>query len=282
MDFFLSLLIPALVGLCVGIFSGMLGVGGGTILVPVFRLFFGMSPISAVATSLFTIIPTSLTGAISHIRQKTLHISLGVILGVSGAFFSPLGVWLASISPPWMVILAVSVIIIYSGVSMFKKALQLKPHKEKQARHTEKEEGAKVETEIYDPFSSKKLNRTQYLIAILSGFIAGFASGYVGVGGGFIMVPLMVIFLGVPMKKASGTSLIAVSTLAIPGVIEHAMLGNIDFVAGLMVALGSMPGAIVGARLLRIIPERSLRFLFSGLLVVAAFLLVYKEYISIG
>ena len=61
MDIFTSLVIPALVGIGIGILSGMLGIGGGTVLVPIFRLAFGMSPIMSTATSLFTIIPTSVS-----------------------------------------------------------------------------------------------------------------------------------------------------------------------------------------------------------------------------
>ena len=79
------------------------------------------------------------------------------------------------------------------------------------------------------------------------GLFAGLASGYVGVGGGFIMVPLMLSLVGISMKQASGTSLIAVMLLAIPGTIEQGLLGNIDYMAGIAVAVGSIPGAVIGA-----------------------------------
>ena len=91
------------------------------------------------------------------------------------------------------------------------------------------------------------------------------------------MVPLMLSLIGIPMKKASGTSLIAVMILAIPGVIEQGLLGNINYTAGIMVAVGSIPGAVIGARLVRKVPERILRFIFGGFLIVAAILLVLNE-----
>ena len=109
------------------------------------------------------------------------------------------------------------------------------------------------------------------------GLGAGLASGYVGVGGGFIMVPLMMSILHVPMKLTSGTSLIAVMILAIPGTITQAVLGNINWVAGIAVACGSIPGATLGAKLIPKVPERQLRFLFAGFLVVAAVLLVVNQ-----
>ena len=98
-----------------------------------------------------------------------------------------------------------------------------------------------------------------------------------GVGGGFLMVPLMVNLLKVPMRKASGTSLLAIMILAIPGVATQLVLGNVDVVAGLCIALGSIPGAMLGARFVTRIPERRLRFIFAGFLAVAAVCLMLNE-----
>ena len=109
------------------------------------------------------------------------------------------------------------------------------------------------------------------------GLVAGVASGYIGVGGGFVMIPLFASLLGLGMKKASGTSLIAVSILAVPGVIEQFMFGNVMVSAGVAMAIGSIPGAVVGSALSKRVPERQLRFLFSGMLFVSAALLVAKE-----
>ena len=122
-----------------------------------------------------------------------------------------------------------------------------------------------------------KLTRKQLAIGAAIGLGAGLASGYVGVGGGFIMVPLMLSLVGISMKQASGTSLIAVMLLAIPGTIEQGLLGNIDYMAGIAVAVGSIPGAVIGARLVRLVPERTLRFIFGGFLIVAAVVLVLNE-----
>lgn len=66
-----TFIIAAIIGVIIGIFSGLLGIGGGTLMVPIFRLGFGMSAISSTATSLFTIIPTSLAGLITHVKNKT-------------------------------------------------------------------------------------------------------------------------------------------------------------------------------------------------------------------
>ena len=74
-----TFVITAAVGVVVGILSGLLGIGGGTLMVPLFRLGFGLSALASTATSLFTIIPTSLVGFITHIKNKTCIPQLGIV-----------------------------------------------------------------------------------------------------------------------------------------------------------------------------------------------------------
>lgn len=288
MDVLTLFVLPALVGVVIGIMSGLLGIGGGTVMVPIFRLAFGMSPVMSTATSLFAIIPTSISGAASHIRHKTCIVSLGVAAGLGGALTSPLGVWLAQISPAWLIMVAAALIIGWSAVKMLSKAFKLRAQK----RAQQEEAGASAEAvaDDADPISAaaatdpepRKLTRKQLLIGVAIGLGAGVASGYVGVGGGFIMVPLMLSLIGIEMRQASGTSLIAVMILAIPGVIEQALLGNINYTAGIAIVVGSIPGAVIGARLVRVVPELALRFVFGGFLIVAAIILVLNEFGILG
>ena len=316
MDIFAQLVAPAFAGIFVGVMSGLLGVGGGTIMVPIFRLAFGMSPIASTATSLFAIIPTSISGVATHVRGRTCIPKLGVALGTGGAIMSPVGVWLASISPDWAVILVAALVIGFSAYKMFRKALkapQASSRKKAAAGRNATGDGAAASAagngaapaaagaaasaaasaagngvapaavgstaSAADPF---QLGRREYLIGAAIGLIAGLASGYVGVGGGFIMVPMMLAFLSVPMTLASGTSLIAIMILAVPGVIEQAIFGNINYLAGIAVVVGTIPGAVIGARLIKVIPERQLRFLFGCFLLVAAVMLMLNEFGVLG
>ena len=321
--------IPVVVGVVVGVLSGMLGIGGGTIMVPVFRLAFGLSPLMSTATSLFTIIPTSISGAVSHIKGKTCVPALGLAMGLGGALTSPVGVWLASLSPAWLVMLAAALIIGYSAVNMLRKAVKA-PSKRKTAESRRESSGPSaaapgdsgarrsaarpsascasllrsdgeinsaqtapsspgaaaegVGTGNHDETAPAvpKLSRKQLLIGAAIGLGAGLMSGYVGVGGGFIMVPLMLSLIHIPMKLASGTSLIAILILAIPGTIENGIAGNIDYVVGLSVAIGSIPGAVLGAMLVKRVPERALRFIFGGFLIIAAIVLFLNEFGILG
>lgn len=304
-----------LVGLVVGVLSGMLGIGGGTILVPVFKLGYAMESIACTATSLFTIIPTSVSGALSHLRNKTCIPKLGVAAGIGGAITSPVGVWLAAASPDWAIMIAAAIIIAYSSYTMLKKAFNMKPPAKKaepsatstaavvgvaavsadcataadgvasvsnnavasQASSPASPAASSSSSKASDIPPVPQLTNRQLLTGTCIGLVAGLASGYVGVGGGFIMVPMMIQLIRTPMKLTSGTSLIAVMILAIPGVIYQAFLGNVNWVAGIAVACGSIPGATIGARLVPYIPERTLRFIFGGFLLVASVMLVVNQ-----
>lgn len=276
-------LVSLVVGLVVGVLAGLLGIGGGMLLVPAFKLGYAMDSLMCTATSLFTIIPTSVSGAISHIRNKTCLPKLGVAAGLGGACLSPLGVWLATLSPDWAVMGAAALIIAYSSVTMFRKAL--KAPKVPRGAGAGAADAAAKEAAAEDRAAAIErahaeaptIGWREAAIGAAIGLFAGLASGYVGVGGGFIMVPLMMSILHVPMKLTSGTSLIAVMILAVPGTVTQALLGNINWIAGIAVACGSIPGATLGAKLIPKVPERQLRFLFAGFLVVAAVLLVVNQ-----
>ena len=315
-----SFFIAALVGVGVGVLSGLLGIGGGTIMVPLFRLAFGMEPIAATATSLFTIVPTSISGMWKHAKNKTSLPRVGIVCGLAGACLSPVGVWAANVSPGWAIMGAAAVIVAYSSFTMLKKALaapkggaakegcQACEEKAMSAAAASakagdsKAVGAAVATNDATaanlvatapvaaggsgvaeaqaaPLEAPAIKLTPKYVAKVAfiGVIAGFMSGYVGVGGGFIMVPLFVSMLGIPMRLASGTSLTAVCILAIPGVIEQAVLGNIDYMVGIAMMVGSIPGAVVGANLVKRVPERALRFTFAAFLLLMAVLLIANE-----
>lgn len=309
-------------GLIVGIFSGLLGIGGGTLMIPLFRLGFGLSAIVSTATSLFTIVPTSIAGCITHLKNKTCIAKIGLIAGVAGACTSPLGVLAATNSPDIAIMACAAIIIAYSAITMFRKAIKMPKRTDSdlsmratlqrfrmefadeteempdgrqdsgertgqvQGAHVRETQAAPARTTetaiahevqksvntLEAPMTTKRL-----LTGAAIGLVAGFASGYVGVGGGFLMVPLFISLLGITMKKASGTSLIAVVILAIPGVITQTLHGNVDFVAGIAMAIGSIPGALIGASLIRYIPERKMRFLFGFFLLFAAIILVINE-----
>ena len=313
----LLFLVPAslALGLVVGMLSGLLGIGGGTVMVPAFRLIYDMSALAATATSMLTIVPTSVSGMIAHVRNKTCVLKVGLAAGLGGACSSWIGVILAEWSPGWCVMAAAAAVIVYSATTMLKKALAMKPAKaagegvgvseaagagmagDAQAVGAGVGAGSKAAREAAadgasvggvasasaSPAAAKPLEtetpvtKNMLVKAAIIGLSAGVLSGYVGVGGGFIMVPLFLSKLNLPMKKASGTSLVAVGILVLPALVTQVVLGNVNWAAGLACIVGSIPGAALGAKLQARIPERALRFCFAGILGVAAVLLIVNE-----
>ncbi len=263
-----ALLAFAVTGLVVGILSGMLGIGGGTVLVPLFKLGFGMPALGATATSMFTIIPTSASGFVAHLRGKTCVPRFGVAAGIGGAVTSPVGVWLASISPEWTTMVAAAAVIAYSASTMLVKAVKL----------LRKQRSGGAPEALSQADEVKMANGWKpVLLAAVIGLVAGVLSGYVGVGGGFLIVPMFMQLLNMPMRLTSGTSLIAVMILAVPGTVAQAMLGNVQWAAGICVAIGAIPGAVIGSKLMKRVPELTLRFIFGAFLLVAAILLVVDQ-----
>ena len=290
----------ALCGIVVGILSGLLGVGGGSMMVPIFRLGFGLSALASTGTSLFAMIFTAAAGSITHVRNHTCLVPLGLIAGVCGACTSPLGVRLANMSPAWLVMLATGGVIAYSASTMLRKGLAMPKDgaaagKKSKASAPDGEASAEGQaasaaqavstaqaapaTKAAEPafLTPQDLTRRHYIIGAIAGLAAGVAGGYVGLGGGFLMVPIFVAGAGLPMKQTSGTSLFAVGILATTGAITQAVYGNVEILAGLAMAAGSIPGAIIGANYIRRIPERTLRLMFGAFLLLISVLLVVNE-----
>lgn len=293
-----------LFGFFVGIASGLLGIGGGGLLVTLLRVVGGMPALECTGTALFTVIPTSVSGVVTHARHKTSCVPLGVLMGCGGACSAPVGVLLATHSPDWLIMTTAALVIGLSAVKMFQKAAVLSRER-KRAERLDASEGTNAacvgaaagadaspctapipHASPIDERASSLTHRTRthrrfsvrtVVIALVIGLIAGLASGYVGVGGGFVMVPLMIAFLNIKPSLASGTSLVAVMILAVPGVITQFVLGNVNVLVGVLLALGSIPGAVVGARLVTILPERMISLLFGIFLLLAAVGLVVRE-----
>ncbi len=254
-----QLLLIILLGIIIGAISGLLGIGGGTMMIPLFRLVLGLTPLQTTATSLFTMLPTSIAGFISHIQGKTCIPLVGVFMGIGGALTSPVGVWLSINSPQWLLMCVTAAVIGYSAISMLVRALIKKPKKSQ------------------ENWEKLKITPAVIIKSLIIGILTGGIAGYIGLGGGFLMVPLMNIFLKIPMKYVSGTSLVGIVFLIIPAVIFQMQAGNVQYLEGIMMACGTIPGAIIGSKLIVKINEKALRIFFSCVLAVVSVLLVVNE-----
>lgn len=247
----------AVVGLIAGYLSGQFGIGGGMITTPAIRLFLGGSELIAVGTSLPVIIPTAITGVVEYGRRRMLDMRAGATIGLVGAAFSVVGAWCTSLVGGDVVLYVTSALICWMAIDMAHLALRSDPPEQVAV-------------------AQKKRQRSwPWLVGI--GALAGALSGFLGLGGGFIVVPALVRFLGFDAKQAVGTSLVAVLLFAIPGSIVHYALGHVDLRLALGISIGVVPGSILGARVTAAAQERTVRLGFSLLLLLTGGILAANE-----
>ena len=251
------------IGVVVGALSMMLGIGGGMLMVPAFRLIGKLSAVASSATSIFVIVPTGVAGVLRHLRAGTCRIPIGLAAGIGGALTSVAGAKLADIAPGWTIMVVAAAVILYSAYTMLRSVL---------ADGKTGAMGTEVDTHAERPL------RTQIIIAALIGLAVGVLSGFVGVGGGFLMVPLFIAILHLDMREAAGTSLLAVFCLATPAAIAQMVMGNVSYLVGIPVAIGAIFGTRVGKRMAQRMSDRGLKIAFAVLLGVAAILLIVNEW----
>ncbi|MCT4783874.1 MULTISPECIES: sulfite exporter TauE/SafE family protein [Exiguobacterium] len=206
-------------GAVVGTLSGFFGIGGGVIIVPVL-LFSGYSAAEAVATSLLFVVGTSLAGAKRHTSLGNVSWSSGLMIGLTGAITAQLSsrfVLAFSGTSDWVLNVLYLAILSYFAVTLLKKTSKRNP----------------------------KQNTTVAAIAI--GAIAGLLSALLGIGGGFIIVPLLVSWLGYSTHRAVGTSLAAVLFIAFGGLLGYLPSLTLDLIVPAALIFGAFIGAPLGA-----------------------------------
>lgn len=265
-----SALLVLACGVVVGILSAMFGIGGGTIMVPLIHLVFGQPAAVASGTSIFAILPTSISSMVARLHDGTIKFPIGLAMGVMGACFSPLGAYAASTLPGMYAMILTSVFIFYSAYKMFNRVWKTRPEAYRAAAAGQARQPRRA------PLAGVTGARLWgWSIAI--GAIVGFIAGYVGLGGGFIIVPVLQFVYGFTMKESTGTSLVAVACIAVPGVVAHAYFGNIAWVIGLLLIAGSLAGTRIGARILKHVNDRLLTGLFGVVLLIAGAILASQE-----
>lgn len=110
--------------------------------------------------------------------------------------------------------------------------------------------------------------------AALIGVVAGLAAGLLGVGGGALFVPALVLFMGLPQVEAEATSLLAIVPVALVGAVRQHRYGNLRLREGMLMGVLAVPGALAGVAVVNAVPERAIEILFAGLLLFVAARLV--------
>jgi uncharacterized membrane protein YfcA len=231
------------IGLASGILSGSFGVGGGIVMTPGLQVLLGVPPIVALATPLPAIAPTALVGALTYRRRGELDGRAAAWLVAPGLLGAALGALLTEWIDTTLLLLVTALLLASQAVGIIRAGRHGRPAADR------------------SPSS---------LVLGAVGATAGFVSGLLGIGGGLVIVPLLAGWLGMPLKRALGTSLLTIVALVVPGTVVHAALGHIDAGLVLALAIGAVPGARLGAGLALDTRERTLRVVVgAGLLAIA-------------
>ena len=270
--------VPLLVGLgaVVGFLSGLFGVGGGFLLTPLLMMI-GIPPTVAAASDANQIVAASTSGCYAHFREGNVDFRMGTVMLLSGIAGSALGVQiiklLRAVGEANFVITVVYVVMLGSiGSYMFFESLgALRGRKPRSGRaplrpsvYRRMVEGLPLQMH----FPRSKVTLSACVPALL-GFFVGLLAAVMGVGGGFIMVPVMVYLLRMPMHVVVGTSLFQVLFTCMNVTVLQAYVNHtVDFVLALILLLGSVVGAQIGARAGRRLKADQLKILMSVVVLV--------------
>jgi uncharacterized membrane protein YfcA len=231
------------VGFASGVLSGLFGVGGGIVTTPAVNGLLGGTAIEAVATPLPVIVPSAIVGSYTYARAGAVDFVAARWSAIAGIPAATVGAYLTELVNVH-VLLAVTAALI--ALSALRVIWSREPH-------------------VGEPDADGPVWRY-----CATGASAGALSGLLGIGGGIVMVPAFTAWIGMPVKRALGTSLLVIPALAIPGTIVHGLLGNIDWAIFLVLTIGVVPGARIGARVALGARERRLRVAVGIFLVAVA------------
>jgi uncharacterized protein len=268
-----ELLILAAAGLFAGILAGFLGIGGGTVLVPLL-VALKYAPVQAVATSSLSIVITAISGSIQNWRMGYLSLSQVAGIGFPAIITAQIGVYLAGIFPPYLLLVSF-------GLLLWLNIYLVEVRKRLNANNLVEERPGK-NSQL--PIANDQLpDRSNVLVnpifaRITTGSAAGLLAGLFGVGGGVIMVPLQILLLGESIKTAIQTSLGVIVITAISATLGHAVRGNVLWVVGLILGGGGLLGAQISTRFLPRLPDGVVSFAFRSLLAILSIYVFWQAW----
>ncbi len=252
--------VPA--GLAVGLALGALGGGGSILTVPALVYLLGQSVPAATTGSLLIVGTSALVGATSHRRTGTLRIGPGLVVGVLGTAGSFAGTHLATGVSPHVLLSAFAGLMVVVALLMLRRTRSLAA-------------GDGQGRTVQDPAtpSHQGIDLRRAVRTLVAATVVGLLTGFFGVGGGFAVVPALVLALGFSMPVAVGTSLLVISINSATALIARYLAGafaHVDWtVVGAFAALAAV-GSLLGARVSRGIDERLLTRAFVVLLLAIA------------
>ncbi|AWV90370.1 sulfite exporter TauE/SafE family protein [Bradymonas sediminis] len=249
--------IAIIAALIVGFVVGLLGGGGSIMAVPTLVYLVELSEKSAIATSLFVIGTTSAVAVVSHARAGNVAWRAGVVFGICAMAGAFVGGNLASLFPGEMLLAGFSLIMLLAAVMMLR--------------------GRKTPAAAAVTHDAPKPRRVPFRKLIPLGIGVGLLTGLVGAGGGFIVVPTLVVVAGLPIRRAIGTSLLVVTMNSYAGFLGHISHVTIDYKLAVAFLVASIIGSFVGAEVNKRIDASRLRIGFAYFVLIAGTLILGEQ-----
>ena len=267
-----TLILLFLVGIGTGTVSGILGIGGGLLIVPFLSLW-NIPLVEATATSLVGVLLSALSGSWRNWVKGELQWRQAIVLGLFGLPTAQVGAWVANQINDRILAFSIAIFLI---VMIFLVEYKKRLGSPSVALTTEPQnfESPRINT----PNLSVPVTKGDLRGSLPIGLLAGFLSGLFGVGGGAVMVPLQMVWLGEPIKSAVRTSLGAIVLIAMSGLWRYGIQGNVLWGPGFMLAMGGAIGAQFGTRALKKLSSDRVNQLFRVLLIILA---VYMTWLGI-
>lgn len=248
----------ALLAVFIGVVAALIGVGGGFLTVPTLVLLFAFASQKAVGTSSSVIVATSISAAAAYAWQRRIDYRVGLALAAGTMPGSVLGAYATTF-------VSTQILRVLFGLFMMAVSLRMVLSSEKRVSKTSAAGGGWMRS-IVDSKGASFDYRVVILPGVAFSFFAGVASGLLGIGGGSLMVPVMTLLAGIPMHIAVATSSFMIIFTSSSAAVTQVLQGNVEFQYAAVLAVGSVIGAQVGARLARRIKPGRLRKVFGAFL----------------
>lgn len=247
-----TLIIGLALAVLVGVSLGLLGGGGAILTVPILTYIVGMEPRAAIASSLFIVGTTSVVAMLRHTTARRVRWKTGVTFGVAsmtGAFGGGIA---GGYIPGVVLMILFAIMMVVAATAMIRGR-------------------KKVSTDAAEE-TPLRFSR----VAII-GILIGFATGLVGAGGGFLLVPALNLLGGLPMAVAVGTSLLVIAMNSAAGFAGYLFSVSLDWPIVLAFAAAAIAGSFVGTKLAGIVPDKALRKVFGFFILAMGIFVLSQE-----
>lgn len=242
-----GILLGLVLGFGIGGSLGLLGGGGSILTVPALVYLVGQTPQVAVMTSLAIVGANSAMGAFFHRAQGTLNWRVALLFGGAGMATAYIAAGFSDRISPDVIMVAFATLMLVIGLLLIFR-------------------GA--------PTGRVELENLSLVKILASGAAVGLLTGILGVGGGFLIVPALVMLVGLPMQQAVGTSLVVIAMNSLAGFMGHLGDGALDVPSLIVFVAAGLAGTFAGARLAHRLPAARLRQAFAGFVILLAIFLL--------